>query len=47
MKLRRNQNCVHIYIKQVKSLFCHEVLMRLGQEMFLHGDILKGNVCVN
>jgi len=42
-----NQGCVHIYIKQVKNLFCHEVLMRLRQEIFLHGDILKGNVYVN
>jgi len=42
-----NQDCVLIYIKQVKSLFCQEVLMHLGQKIFLRGDILKGNVCVN
>jgi len=42
-----NQDCVCMYIKQVKNLFCHEVLMCLRWEIFLHGDILKGNVYVN
>jgi len=44
---RGNQDCLRIYMKQVKSLFCQALLMHLGQKIFLQGDILKGNVCVN
>jgi hypothetical protein len=44
---RGNQDCIHMYIKQVKNLFCHEVLMRLRREIFLRGGILKDNVYVN